>query len=80
MNNFFTTTGKLYEIDGMKRTPRTLRDAFPDAREPIVLHTEHGWWDTVQEFVEVYRLYRISHGRWYAARIAWNIAVNGSAF
>ena len=33
-----------------------------------------------QEFIEVYRLYRVSHGRRYAARIAWGVAFKGFSF
>lgn len=32
------------------------------------------------EFFRVYRMYRLGHSRVYAARIAYDIAFNGSAF
>jgi hypothetical protein len=36
--------------------------------------------DKIAEFLEVYRQYRVSHGRRYAARIAYQIAFKGLPF
>ena len=34
----------------------------------------------MREFIDVYRLYRITHSRRYALRTAWNIVVRGLPF
>lgn len=33
-----------------------------------------------QDFIETYRMYRVSHGRRYAARIAYQITFKGYPF
>lgn len=64
-----------------RRYPSTLEQAFgpyTDQRlEPIPERTVD---DKIAEFLEVYRLYRVSHGRRYAARIAYGIAFKGLDF
>jgi hypothetical protein len=64
-----------------RRYPRTMQEAFgpyADQRlEPIPERTVD---DKIAEFLEVYRQYRVSHGRRYAARIAYQIAFKGLPF
>ena len=35
---------------------------------------------TIVEFINLYRLYRVKHGRSYAARTAYEIAIKGHPF
>ena len=34
----------------------------------------------IREFINVYRLYRVCHGHWYALNTAWRIAVRRLPF
>jgi hypothetical protein len=48
----------------------------------MILHTTRlqRLYAQVQDFAQVYRLYRQSHSRMYAARIAWGIAFRSLPF
>ena len=52
----------------------------PINTRPTILDRIYAQADKVRDFAEIYRIYRVSHGRLYAARIAYNCAFNGSPF
>lgn len=58
-----------------RRYPRTMQDAFgPYTDDRLQPMPELTFDDKLDLFLEVYRKYRVSHGRAYAARIAYGIA------